>query len=71
MAGTTIPLETLSVELQRLHEAECLQLEVLQGSVVSDHVVRALREARHYIWYPKKSCVMREIRKLDTAGARA
>ena len=39
-SGAIVPLETLSGELQRLHEEKCLELEVLQGNVLSDHVVR-------------------------------
>ncbi|CAM9247015.1 unnamed protein product [Laminaria digitata] len=40
--GAIVPPETLSGELQRLHEGECLELEVLQGTVLSDHVVDGL-----------------------------
>lgn len=35
-----VPGETLSGELQRLYEGDFLELEVLQGSVLADHVVR-------------------------------
>lgn len=35
-----LPLEASSSELQRLHEGDFLELEVLEGNVLSDQLVK-------------------------------
>lgn len=41
-AGAMVALEMLSSELQDLYEGGFLKLEVLQGHVISDNVVRPI-----------------------------
>lgn len=41
MSGAMVPLEALSNELQDLYGRGSLELEVLQGHVLSDNAVRA------------------------------